>query len=193
MQRNFEMLSQVMKLAFSIMTLKIRDSKWSTDIKIHLVSSLKLWNPMESSCAWYSRMKRVLFVKSNHSMIQQLIHRHINRHYRSWKTRFDEFDPITHASCFIMAMHILIAVNKHLQSWTPNFKIVTLAVYSLDLALRDFYLFPLLKQYLKGHHFKSNNEVERFVHAWCWEWRASLLPSWDGKMDIPFDHKDLDP
>ncbi|GFO02865.1 histone-lysine N-methyltransferase SETMAR [Plakobranchus ocellatus] len=31
--------------------------------------------------------------------------------------------------------------------------------YSLDLATSDYYLFPQLKRYLKGHHYDNNEEV----------------------------------
>ena len=39
-----------------------------------------------------------------------------------------------------------------------GFELLPYSPYSLDLAPSDFFLFPKLKSYLYGHHFK-NNEV----------------------------------
>ncbi|GFR64879.1 mariner mos1 transposase [Elysia marginata] len=38
--------------------------------------------------------------------------------------------------------------------------------YSPDLAPSDYYLFPQLKKYLKGHHYDSE-EVIADVRRWC--------------------------
>ncbi|GFR95951.1 histone-lysine N-methyltransferase SETMAR [Elysia marginata] len=39
--------------------------------------------------------------------------------------------------------------------------------YSPDLALSDYYLFPQLKKYLRGHHCDNDEEVIADVHRWC--------------------------
>ena len=39
--------------------------------------------------------------------------------------------------------------------------------YSPDLAPSDYYLFPQLKKYLKGHHYDNDEEVMADVRRWC--------------------------
>ena len=39
--------------------------------------------------------------------------------------------------------------------------------YSRDLAPSDYYLFPQLKKYLKGHHYDNDEEVIADVRRWC--------------------------
>ncbi|GFO33567.1 transposase [Plakobranchus ocellatus] len=39
--------------------------------------------------------------------------------------------------------------------------------YSPDLAPSDYYLFPQLKKYLKGHHYDNDEEVIADVRRWC--------------------------
>ncbi|GFO24201.1 transposase [Plakobranchus ocellatus] len=39
--------------------------------------------------------------------------------------------------------------------------------YSPDLAPSDYYLFPQLKKYLKGHHYDDDKEVIADVRRWC--------------------------
>ena len=39
--------------------------------------------------------------------------------------------------------------------------------YSPDLVPSDFFLFPLLKKYLKGNHYETDAEVETDVRSWC--------------------------
>ena len=41
--------------------------------------------------------------------------------------------------------------------------------YSPDLAPSDYYLFPQLKKYLKGHHYDNDEEVIADVRRWCRE------------------------
>ena len=41
--------------------------------------------------------------------------------------------------------------------------------YSPDLAPCDFFLFPKLKEHLKGHHYTSDAEVQADVSRWCRE------------------------
>jgi histone-lysine N-methyltransferase SETMAR len=38
--------------------------------------------------------------------------------------------------------------------------------YSPDLAPSDFYLFPKLKEFLDGRHFKSDEEVKDAIKEW---------------------------
>ena len=39
--------------------------------------------------------------------------------------------------------------------------------YSPDLAPSDFFLFPKLKEYLKGNHYNDNDEIQADVRRWC--------------------------
>ncbi|GFO14731.1 transposase [Plakobranchus ocellatus] len=39
--------------------------------------------------------------------------------------------------------------------------------YSPDLAPSDYYLFPQLRKYLKGHHYDNDEEVIADVRKWC--------------------------
>jgi len=47
-----------------------------------------------------------------------------------------------------------------------KFTVVPHPPYSPDLAPSDFWLFPKLKQTLKGQHFSSDAEVEAAVRKW---------------------------
>ena len=47
-----------------------------------------------------------------------------------------------------------------------KFTLVPHPPYSPDLAPSDFWLFPKLKEMLKGQHFPSDAEVEKTVHKW---------------------------
>ena len=47
-----------------------------------------------------------------------------------------------------------------------KFKMVPHPPYSPDLAPSDFWLFPNLKETLKGQHFLSDDEVEAAVRKW---------------------------
>ena len=47
-----------------------------------------------------------------------------------------------------------------------KFTVVPHPPYSPDLAPSDFWLFPNLKEALKGQHFLSDAEVEAAVHKW---------------------------
>ena len=47
-----------------------------------------------------------------------------------------------------------------------KFTVVPHPPYSPDLAPSDFWLFPNLKQTLKGQHFLSDAEVEAAVRKW---------------------------
>ena len=38
--------------------------------------------------------------------------------------------------------------------------------YSPDLAPCDFYLFPKLKEHLRGHHFQTIEELQKAVETW---------------------------
>ncbi|GFO40821.1 histone-lysine N-methyltransferase SETMAR [Plakobranchus ocellatus] len=53
--------------------------------------------------------------------------------------------------------------------------------YSPDLAPSDYYLFPQLKKYLKGHHYDYDEEVIADVRKWCRGQRLSgALPAGRG-------------
>jgi len=47
-----------------------------------------------------------------------------------------------------------------------KFSVVLHPPYSPDLAPSDFWLFPKLKEMLKGQHFSSDAEVEAVVRKW---------------------------
>jgi len=47
-----------------------------------------------------------------------------------------------------------------------KFTVVPHPPYSPDLAPSDFWLFPKLKETLKGQHFLSNAKVETALHKW---------------------------
>lgn len=49
---------------------------------------------------------------------------------------------------------------------TLGFSLLPHPPYSPDLAPCDFHLFPKLKDYLRGVHFNSNEELERSVRRW---------------------------
>jgi len=49
---------------------------------------------------------------------------------------------------------------------SPKFTVVPHSTYSPDLAPSDFWLFPKLKETLKGQHFSSDAEVEAAVCKW---------------------------
>ena len=39
--------------------------------------------------------------------------------------------------------------------------------YSPDLPPSDFFLFPKLKDYLKGNRYETDEDVKNAVHSWC--------------------------
>ena len=47
-----------------------------------------------------------------------------------------------------------------------GFSVLPHPPYGPDLAPSDFHLFPKLKEYLRGCHFDSNEELERTVRRW---------------------------
>lgn len=56
-----------------------------------------------------------------------------------------------------------------------GFEVVPHPPYSPDLAPSDFWLFPKLKEVLKGKHFSSDAEVERAVTEWIKEQQESFF------------------
>ncbi|GFS20231.1 histone-lysine N-methyltransferase SETMAR [Elysia marginata] len=55
------------------------------------------------------------------------------------------------------------------QSALKQLELTTLLhlAYSPDLAHSDYYLFPQLEKYPKGHHYDNDQEVIADVHRWC--------------------------
>ena len=47
-----------------------------------------------------------------------------------------------------------------------GYELIPHPAYSLDLAPRDYFLFPNLKKDIRGHHFRSNKEVVAAVEEW---------------------------
>ena len=63
-----------------------------------------------------------------------------------------------------------------------KFTMVPHSSYSPDLALSDFWLFPKLKETLKGQHFSLDAKVEAAVHKWQQPTR-NFLHGQNEKMD----------
>ncbi|GFS04800.1 histone-lysine N-methyltransferase SETMAR [Elysia marginata] len=47
-----------------------------------------------------------------------------------------------------------------------NFVVLPHPSYSPDIAPSDFYLFPKLKEHLKGNHYESDEDVEAAIQHW---------------------------
>ena len=47
-----------------------------------------------------------------------------------------------------------------------GYELIPHPVYSPDLAPSDFFLFPNLKKYIRGLHFRSDEEVVTAVEEW---------------------------
>ncbi|GFR70408.1 histone-lysine N-methyltransferase SETMAR [Elysia marginata] len=47
-----------------------------------------------------------------------------------------------------------------------NFVVLPHASYSPDLAPTDFYLFPKLREHLRGNHYESDEDVQAAVRHW---------------------------
>ena len=47
-----------------------------------------------------------------------------------------------------------------------GYELIPLPAYSPDLAPSDYFLFPNLKKDIRGHHFRSNEEVLAAVEEW---------------------------
>ena len=47
-----------------------------------------------------------------------------------------------------------------------GYELIPHPTYSLDLAPSDYFLFPNLKKDIRGHHFRSNEEVVAAVEEW---------------------------
>lgn len=56
--------------------------------------------------------------------------------------------------------HTSILTRAFLDKW--KIEVLEHPAYSPDLAPCDFWLFPMLKKHLRGHHFKSNAQATRF-------------------------------
>ena len=56
-----------------------------------------------------------------------------------------------------------------------GFELLPHAPYSPDLAPSDYYLFPLLKEQLRGKHFGSDDEVVNAVEQWINEQERSFF------------------
>ena len=47
-----------------------------------------------------------------------------------------------------------------------GYELIPHSAYSLDLAPSDYFLFPNFKKDIRGHHFRSNEEVVAPVEEW---------------------------
>ena len=57
--------------------------------------------------------------------------------------------------------------------------------YSPALAPSDFFLFPKLKEQLKGVYFNDTNEAKQAAKTWLTKWSADYFKKWDKKMEAP--------
>ena len=57
--------------------------------------------------------------------------------------------------------------------------------YSPDLAPSDFFLFPKLKEHLKGVYFNDTNEAKQAAKTWLTKMVCRLLQKWDKRMEAP--------
>ena len=75
------------------------------------------------------------------------------------------FLPTTHGS-FITTMHLLhtaLSVRKFLA--TKQITVLEHPPYSPDLASSHFFLFPKIKEILKGRHFDDNDDIRNNTTA----------------------------
>ena len=93
--------------------------------------------------------------------------RYISTHSELSNSDSDVFGVIRTQSCntTMRAPH----TSRQTQDALRQLELTTLPhpAYSPDLAPSDYYLFPQLKKYLKGHHYDNDEEVIADVRRWC--------------------------
>ena len=59
-----------------------------------------------------------------------------------------------------------------------GYELIPYPTYSPDLAPSDYFLFPNLKKDIRGHHFRSNEEVVVAVEEWVRDKDPGFFSSW---------------
>ncbi|GFS08839.1 histone-lysine N-methyltransferase SETMAR [Elysia marginata] len=85
---------------------------------------------------------------------------------RKLSVRFKQVRPTKHAILHHdnARPHASRQTEEALQKM--NFVVMPHPSYSPNLAPSDFYLFPKLKEHLRGNHYESNEGVEAAVRHW---------------------------
>ncbi|GFR80004.1 transposase [Elysia marginata] len=137
------------------------------------IQSCCLCQKMTLTIFWYSEgIVHMEFLKQGNTVNSQL---YIST-LRKLSVRLKRLRPTKHA--ILHHNNARPHTSRQTEEALHKMKFVVLPhpSYSPDLAPSDFYLFPKLKEQLKGNHYESDEDVEAVVRHWFRQKKKTFSP-----------------